>query len=149
MSTGLELIPFAIMGILSIAKMMQSELKKAETTGILSIDTRMTDKNLVLSSLLALGYQVSEMGESLEVRTEVGKFQLMPNQLGVFVATCDNKLEFHGVSENLIAFEHEYAKQLQISIINEITANATKLGYEVSRDQLPNQSVRLSVKVSS
>ena len=149
MSTGLELIPFALVGLIHIAKIVRDSLQEAESSGTLRIDTRMTDKALIRSSLEALGHDVIDVGDGLHASGRTGTFNLALGEGGSFIALCDQPDQFQRVADGLVAFEQEYVRQLQQSIVEEITSNAQNLGYAITQEELPNQAVRLSVRVSA
>lgn len=147
MSTGIELIPLALIGLVHIAKVINQSLKEAERNGILEVDTRMTDKRLIMESLQSLGYEVIEAGQNLDVHSEDANFALTIGEHGAYLAQCDTPSEFAHVADSLVRFEAAYMRHLQASIVLEITQNAENLGYAVTQESLPNQAVRLSVKV--
>lgn len=149
MSTGIELIPIALMGLIHIAKIVKESLQEAESTGTLKIDTRMTDTKLIDSSLFSLGFNVTHTGAVILVSDNALSFQLERGESGSFIAVSNTPEQFQSVGDILVQFEKEYVRHLQESIIHEITSNATNLGYSVTQEALPNASVRLSVKVTA
>jgi hypothetical protein len=147
MSSGIELIPLAIVGIAHLASSIKERMEEAKQSGLLRVETRMADKQLVQASLTALGYKVSSAGEGFNVSIGDGTFTMDKSSSGAWFAQCSNPSEFQQVSNALVSFEAEYLRQLQISLVHEINQNAASLGMTVHQEELPDRSVRLSVMV--
>jgi len=147
MSSGIELIPLAIVGIAHLATVIKKGIEDAEQTGTRRVETRMADGDLVESSLTALGYSVTKLGQGLHVSTGDAVFTMDKSASGAWTAECSTPSEFQLVSDALVSFEVEYLRQLQAALVVEINQNAASLGMAVHQEQLPDRSVRLSVMV--
>jgi hypothetical protein len=147
MSSGLELIPLAIVGIAHLASRVKKSLEEAEQTGRLRVETRMANRKLVESSLLALGYNITKAGAGFAVSTGEGVFTMDESASGAWFAECASPAQFDHVTNALLDFEAEYLRQLQALLVEEINQNAVKLGMTVQEERLPDHTVRLSVIV--